>query len=116
MFVEDLPSMLISDKYYSGYRNIVRGLKDSGLVALENDANLFTLSNREFLLQLNQDLLVEEFSNEAIFKHFTEPALLKAKSNYWWNFMKSRIFPLNYQIQEVDSANLSRISVIVTLS
>ena len=71
-------------------------------------SEISTLTNREFLLQMNQDLLMEEFNNEEIFKNFTEPALLNSKSRYFWNFVKSRIFPLNYQIS---SSKLIKISV-----
>lgn len=72
-----------------------------------------SLTSREFLLQMNQDLLIEEFSNDEIFRNFTEPALLSAKSRYWWNFARSRIFPLNYQMSPI-SSSINQISVFIT--
>ena len=71
-----------------------------------------SLTTREFLLQMNQDLLVEEFNNDEIFRNFTESALLSAKSRYWWNFACSRISPLNYQISPSPSCSINQISVI----
>ena len=76
-----------------------------------NASDISTLTNREFLIQMNQDLLNEEFSDEDLFKNFTEPALLNAKSRYFWNFVKSRIFPLNYQIPTDHTSTLIQISV-----
>lgn len=60
---------------------------------------------------MNHDLLIEEFNNEEIFKNFTEPALLNAKSRYFWNFVKSRIFPLNNQVSSSDTSKLTQVSV-----
>jgi hypothetical protein len=96
----------------------LKGLKEAGFIKNERNesSDISTLANREFLLQMNQDLLIEEFNNEEIFKNFTEPALLNAKSRYFWNFVKSRIFPLNHQISSFDCSKLTQISVIKALS
>lgn len=109
-----LPALEIDGNFYSGYRDISSALKETGITKIdpETSSDIATLSNREFLLQLNQNLLIENFNNEDIFRHFTEPALLNAKSRYFWNFCKSRIFPLNYQVQSDNSKNtLIHISV-----
>lgn len=105
---------MINEKSYSGYREITRALKNSNLIvcAFNDESDISTLANREFLLQMNQNLLIEEFNNEEIFRNFTEPALLKAKSRYYWNFVRSRIFPLNYQIASDNCNSLDQISVI----
>jgi hypothetical protein len=113
IFVEELPALVINDKIYSGYREISRALKETNLICCNsNEESIVTLANREFLLQMNQNLFIEEFKNEEIFSNFTEPALLRAKSRYYWNFVRSRIFPLNYQIPSDNYSSLNQISVI----
>lgn len=108
--LEKLPALVLNKNVYSGYREISRGLEEVGLISKEI-SEISTLINREFLLQMNQDLLIEEFNNEDIFKNFTEPALLNSKSRYFWNFVKSRIFPLNYQLSSSDTSKLFQLSV-----
>lgn len=106
--------MVINDKIYSGYREIMKALKNANLIRFDpNDESIVSLTNREFLLQMNQNLLMEEFNNEEMFRNFTEPALLRAKSRYYWNFVRSRIFPLNSQIPSDNYNSLNQISVII---
>lgn len=109
--LENLPALVINGNIYCGYRSISKGLKETGFINEASDIS--TISHREFLLQMNHDLLIEEFNNEEIFKNFTEPALLNAKSRYVWNFVKSRFFPLNNQISSSDTSKLTQISVIL---
>lgn len=100
-----------TEKIFSGYREIIRGLKEFNLLPVEVEDRQ-DLNNREFLLKLNEFLLEDLFNDEEIFKNFTEPALLSAKSRYMWNFICSRIFPLNRQIISNHLDNLKQISVI----
>ena len=110
--LDELPAMIIDENknIFSGYHEIIRGLKDSKLISLEPD-NISSLSTREFLFQLNKDLLIEEFNDEEIFRNFTEPALLTAKCRYYWNFIYSRIYPLNHQISLECFSSIKNISV-----
>lgn len=116
-FKEELPALVFRgseseedkiEKIFLGYREITRGLKDLNLLPIEDHQNL---QNREFLLKLNEFLLEDLFNDEEIFKNFTEPALLSAKSRYTWNFICSRIFPLNRQVVSNYLDHLKQISV-----
>ena len=100
---------MINDTIHSGYRTIYRALKSNYDSLFLDEPN--SLTSREFLLQMNQDLLLEEFNNDVIFRNFTESALLTAKSQYWWNFACSRISPLTHQISSISSSSISQISV-----
>ena len=108
-----MPSLVIGENVYSGYRSISKGLKEAGLIVGEDTikSDISILSRREFLLQMNQNLFFEEFSNETVFRKFTEPALLTAKSRYWWNFICSRLSPLNNQVKAKGHDSLIQISV-----
>lgn len=94
---------------HSGYRQIYRTLKSHYSSHFLDEPN--SLTSREFLLQMNQDLLIEEFVDDEIFRNFTEPALLSAKSRYWWNFASSRISPLTHQISSISPSSICQITV-----
>ena len=102
---------MINDTIHSGYRSIYRALKSNyDFISTDQPCSL---ASREFLMQMNQALLLEEFNNDVIFRNFTEPALLMAKSNYWCNFAFSRISSLAHQVSTIDSSSISQIFVCI---
>lgn len=106
---DELPTIVINDEMYSGYRQIYCALKSHYASLFPDEPN--SLICREFMFQMNQDLLIEEFSNEEIYRNLTESALLSAKSRYWWNFASSRIYPLTHQVSSISPSSISQIAV-----
>lgn len=98
-----MPCVILNGHIHSGYLDI--------LEALELPECSGSIEHRELLLQLNQDLLEDEFSKDDIFSSFVEPALLSSNSQYYWNFFRSIWSPLNSQVPRNDLRILDCISV-----